>query len=55
MNQLNQFSGIGVAGFADERKRRFEKPVRNTELGSSVNPQPRWLRYCGSARFQRAG
>jgi hypothetical protein len=32
-----------------------EKTARNTELGSSVNPQPGWLRYRGSARFQRAG
>jgi hypothetical protein len=27
----------------------------NPELGSSVNLPPRWLRYRGSARFQRAG
>jgi hypothetical protein len=30
-------------------------PVRNTELGSSVNPQPGWLRYIGGAGFQPAG
>jgi hypothetical protein len=29
--------------------------LRNTELGSSVNPQPRWLRYDRSAGFQPAG
>jgi hypothetical protein len=27
----------------------------NPELGSSVNPQPSWLRYHGSAGFQPAG